>query len=131
MPLEIGMRDHGSDDHRSALISWAAMHSARILRFLLYGEGESPPSAVRIASWRRALDAAGAEDLPLFAATRGYFVEFNRSAGLQPAGALSGLSLPLTATVHVDDPCTIAENVATILDMADAARHLSAKPEFE
>jgi hypothetical protein len=91
---------------------------------LLYGEGASPPSAACVANWRRALDAAGAGDLPLFAATRGYFVEFNRSADA-PAGALSGLAFPLTATVHADDPCTIAENVATILDIADTARHMA------
>lgn len=124
MPLEIGIQDRGSDNHRSALASWMAAQSGRILRVLLYGEGMSPPSAERVANWRRALDAVGADELPLFAATRSYFVEFNRSSEILTE-ALQGLSFPLTATVHTDDPCTIAENVATILDMADTARHLA------
>jgi hypothetical protein len=129
LPLEIGMQDYGCDDHRASLVSWMALHNRRILRVLLYGEGMSPPSAVRIANWRRALDAVGAADLPLFAATRGYFVEFNRS-GERPTGALSGFSFPLTATVHADDPRTIAENVATIRDIAATARHLTHSPSL-
>jgi len=61
--------------------------------------------------------------MPLLAATRGYFVEFNRSVPLD--APLSGIAFPLTATVHSDDETTIIENVATLGDMAQTARQIT------
>jgi hypothetical protein len=97
----------------------------RIARLLVYGEGVSLPPASSVSSWRRALDGVGVKGIPIFAATRGYFVELNRSAS-PLLSVETGVCFPLTATVHADDAITIAENVETIKDMAWAARHFTA-----
>jgi hypothetical protein len=121
--IEIGLGDASLEKQFPQLVSWIAGHRAGIARLMLYGAGTAPPSAASITNWRRALDAAGAAGVPIFAATRGYFVEFNRSLGAR-LGSASGISFPLTATVHSDDPTTIAENVATIRDIAYTARYV-------
>ena len=122
--LEIGVDERHADMQSPELASWLAKNRGHIARLLLYGAGIAPPSPKSIARWRRGLDSAGAADLPIVAATRGHFVEFNRSKGGQH-GFGGGVSFPLTATVHGDDALTIAENVEAIRDIADTARHLT------
>ena len=121
VPLEIGVDSVGCEDPPPALLSWIYEHRGRVARLLLYGPEISAPSLAVLDRWRRVLDDQGDEALPLFAAVRGYFLEFNRGTG-EPQGAI-GLAFPLTATVHANDPMTIAENVATIADIAQTARH--------
>jgi hypothetical protein len=121
--LEIGVEESYPDNQWTGLVSWIAENRRRIARLLLYGAATAPPSSASLARWRAFLDAAGTADLPIFTAIRGYFVEFNRSTGAQ-LGSPAGIAFPLTATVHADDPITIAENVVTIVDMADTAQLL-------
>jgi hypothetical protein len=116
--------DRGSESLMAALVSWIAAHRSRVARVLLSEADSSPASAASVADWRQALVAAGASDVQIFSATRGYFVEFNRASSVT-LGAADGMAFPLCATVHGDDSLTIAENVATIGNMADTARRLT------
>src|SRR5262249_42356360 len=59
----------------------------------------------------------------LFAATRGYYVEFNRAAPFDLD--VDGVAFPLSATVHSDDAATIADNVRAIVDMANTVREVT------
>lgn len=127
--LEIGVEDRCLADQAPSLVSWIADNRRRVARVLVYGAGASPPCVSSIASWRRILGEAGAANLPMFAATKGYFVEFNRATERQPVYPI-GISFPLTGTVHADDAITIAENVATIRDIADTARLLTQSRDF-
>lgn len=97
-------------------------HWQRIARILLYGGGTALPSSGAVERWRREIvDCGGAEGVvpPLFAATKGYFVELNR--GVESGLAVDGVGFPLTATVHGDDAEEIGANVSAIEDMAGTA----------
>jgi D-apionolactonase len=120
--IEIGV---DAQDHRALPSNQLALvreHISQIKRILVYGTGTGLPSAWGIESWRRALQDATSSQIPVLAATRGYYVEYNRSAPL--GGATQGIAFPLTATVHSDEVGTIVENVSTIEDMASTARQL-------
>lgn len=98
-------------------------HRGRIARLLIYGPGTSLPSANAIERCRQGLNDLSLSQIPLLSATRGYFVEFNRSVAFDSSA--SGIAFPLTATVHTDDVPTIVGNVATLRDMAATARRLT------
>lgn len=100
-----------------------ATYSGRIARVLIYGEGTALPTKSDSEQWRRTLDRPALAHVPLLAATRGYYVEYNRSVPLD--AAVKGISFPLTATVHSDDAATIVDNIRTIHDMAETARELT------
>lgn len=99
----------------------------RTCRVLLYGPGSALPSAAALVRCCAELARSVAAGTSLLAATRGYFVEFNRAVPLD--APVAGIAFPLTATVHSDDEETIMGNVATIRDIADTARHLTSRPE--
>ncbi|HET9444914.1 MAG TPA: hypothetical protein VFO35_01560 [Steroidobacteraceae bacterium] len=109
-----------------AMSEWSAYlrnHRERIARLLLYGPGTCLPSRQSIEAWQEALDGATAgQGIPLFAATRGYFVEINRAVPV--VAATTGVAFPLTATVHSDDADTLMSNVSAVRDMIGTARHL-------
>lgn len=120
--IEVGVdaQDHRAlPSHQLALVR---EHISQVNRVLVYGTGVGLPSAWGIESWRRAIQDATSSQVPVLAATRGYYVEYNRSAPL--GTATQGIAFPLTATVHSDEVGTIIENVATIEDMASTARQL-------
>ena len=108
---------------RSAIVAPIAQHRARLARLLIYGDDNAPPSATTLQHWQRALQHVGVKHVPVFAAVRGYFVELNRGNGAR-YDAAAGLAFPLTPTVHGDDPVTVGDNAATIIDMAETARTL-------
>jgi hypothetical protein len=120
--IEVGV---DAQDHRalpSHQLSLVLEHIGQIKRVLVYGAGTGLPSAWVIESWRRAIQDATSSQVPVLAATRGYYVEYNRSA---PLGAVTqGIAFPLTSTVHTDEVGTIVDNVATVADMANTARQL-------
>ena len=119
--VEIGMETVG-DGPSSEVLTLLSVYREHIARLLLYGSRTSLPSAALVERWRRQLEATGAQQpIPVLAATRGYFVEFNREVAFD--AAVSGIAFPLTATVHSDDAETISDNVPTIRDMADTARN--------
>jgi hypothetical protein len=121
--LEIGL---DADVGPASLASWIDVigeHRARIVRILLYGQAVSLPSVAALERWRRAMGDALTPRLPIFAATHGYFVEFNRAVPFTPP--VDGIVFPLTATVHSDDPETVMSNVGTVRDMAETARRLT------
>jgi hypothetical protein len=91
--------------------------NGRASRAVLYGEDNAPPSDASIRLWKEAID------IPIFAGTHGYFVEFNRQRQL--SGEAAGIAFPLTSTVHGDDPDTIIDNIPTIVSMAETARKLT------
>jgi D-apionolactonase len=122
--LEIGVEGSYFDDRWPDVVAWISGNCSRVARLLVYGSNRSPPSAASIESWRRVFDSAGVVDLPIFAATRGYFVELNRAAHSRPEYPI-GMAFPLTCTVHSDDARTIAENAVAIRDIADTARHMT------
>lgn len=101
---------------------WAALraHAGGIKRALIHGQDTMLPTFDDVDRWRSQLRRVFQYEVPLFATTRGYFVEHNRAARF--AARVDGIAFPLTSTVHLDDPTTIAENVPTIEDMAQAAR---------
>jgi hypothetical protein len=95
----------------------------------LYGPGTSLPSAQSIEVLNETLNGPRpGPAMPLFAATRGYFVEFNRSAPF--SAPLAGMAFPLTSTVHSDDAETLMSNVSTVRDMAATARCLIENAEI-
>ena len=109
-------------------LSLVREHIARISRIVVYGAGTGLPSEWAIESWRRVIQDATRSPVPLLAGTRGYYVEYNRQVPL--AAPTQGIAFPLTATVHTDELGTIIENVATVADMASAARQLMRLPEM-
>jgi hypothetical protein len=87
----------------------------RVRRILLAGDGVALPDEEHI-SRLRAFVAARDLAIPIFASTRGWFVEFNRSAAL-PDGS-EGLAWPVAPTVHSRTVATLLENVAPFTPMA-------------
>ena len=127
--IEVGVE--GRDEHPQVadLVSLVCSHRERISRLLIYGPLTSTPLAVDLGHWRRHIDASRDQwNAPLFAATRGYFVEFNRGIPLE--APVSGIAFPLTATVHSDDAETVTDNLVAIGDIADSARHLTGLGEI-
>jgi hypothetical protein len=112
--LQVAVNADCAPGVRDELVRIFAPHRSRIARILAYGTAVAPPSTRALSQWSQRLQGT-----PMCAATRGYFVEFNRAAA--PEEAASGIAFPLTATVHCDDSLTIAENVATIRDIAQTA----------
>jgi hypothetical protein len=120
-----------AQDHRalpSQQLSLVREHISQIKRVLVLGSGTGLPSAWAIESWRRAIQDATSSQVPVLAATRGYYVEYNRSAPL--AAVTQGIAFPLSATVHTDEVGTIVDNVATVADMASTARQLTRLAEL-
>lgn len=126
--FEIGVDAQDQRALPAQQLSLLREHIGQIARVLVYGSGTGLPSAWAIESWRRAIQDATRSHVPLLAATRGYYVEYNRSAPL--AAPTQGITFPLTATVHSDEVGTIIDNVATVRDMADTARQLTRLPEL-
>ena len=120
--IEVGVDAQENRALPSHQLSLVREHISQIKRVLVYGAGTGLPSAWAIESWRRAIQDATSSQVPVLAATRGYYVEYNRSAPL--AAATQGIAFPLTATVHSDEVGTIVDNVATVADMASTARQL-------
>jgi hypothetical protein len=126
--IEVGVdaQDHRAlPSHQLALVR---EHIAQIKRVLVYGSGTGLPSAWAIESWRRVVQEATSSQVPVLAATRGYYVEYNRSAPL--AAPTQGIAFPLTATVHSDEVDTIVDNAATVADMASTAKQLMRAAEL-
>jgi hypothetical protein len=122
--LQVGVEAEWGAIGSADLGAVLAEHRDRIARVLVYGAGNALPSARAVEQWRKAVEAIGsAPTIPIFAATRGYFVELNRSVPLDLP--VSGVAFPLSATVHSDDEETIVDNVATVCDMAATLRHLT------
>jgi hypothetical protein len=118
--------ERGPSDTLQKLLS---RYENSIMRLLLYGSGGNLPSADAVDRWHRILNSSPAlRDLPVLSATRGYFVEFNRSLPL--TASVAGIAFPLTATVHSDDLQTIVDNVPTIHDIAATARSLTRPREI-
>jgi D-apionolactonase len=127
--LEIAFEAQGERGPLNEALALLSRHRDRVVRILLYGVGSLAPLAAALERLRQALNSSAAlTDVPILAATRGYFVEFNRAVPLNVP--ISGIAFPLTATVHSDDVDTIADNVATIRDIADTARDLMQLPEL-
>jgi hypothetical protein len=126
--IEIGIEAEGQNKQSADLRALLRKHRDRIARLLIYGSGTTLPTAEAVNGWLQRLDVSATAQIPLLAATRGYYVEFNRGATLD--APVSGIAFPLTATVHADDAATITDNVATIRDMADTARHLTPRSQL-
>lgn len=118
--------DRGNDD--SDVITWMLEHAGRIRRILAYGAGAALPSSAALRQLREKLAAQSSSLPPILTATRGYFVEFNRS--VQIPGPADGIAFPLTATVHSDDAATIISNVPALADMARTARELAGQGDL-
>jgi hypothetical protein len=117
--LEVG----GDQPQPRGLVALLSKHQERVSRLLVCGPGNSLPATSAVERLRKAVDTSGAPGLPLLAATRGHFVEFNR---VRPFDAcVSGIAFPFTPTVHSDDVATIVDNVPMIEDIAETARHLT------
>jgi hypothetical protein len=63
--------------------------------------------------------------IPLLAAAKGHFVEFNRNLPIPTD--IDGAAFPLSSTVHGDDPETVSENIPAVSDMVQTARRLTGK----
>jgi len=122
--LEIAVSDDLPLSVLEQVCVWIAAQPARVGRLLIYSTVRSLPEGEGIARWRHELTKVNAGHVPMLAASQGYFVEFNR-ADWKLESVVDGIAFPHTATVHSDDPATIIENVATIRDMAEAARALT------
>lgn len=120
--IEVGVDAQENRALPSHQLSLVREHIAQIKRVLVYGSGTGLPSAWAIESWRRVIQDATSSQVPVLAATRGYYVEYNRSAPL--AAPTQGIAFPLSATVHSDEVGTIIDNAATVADMARTARQL-------
>jgi len=120
--IEVGVDAQDNRALPSHQLSLVREHISQIKRVMVYGSGTGLPSAWVIESWRRAIQDATSSQVPVLAATRGYYVEYNRSAPL--GAATQGIAFPLAATVHTDEVGTIVDNVATVADMASTARQL-------
>jgi len=120
--IEVGV---DAQDHRalpSHQLSLVREHISQIKRVIVFGNGTGLPSGWAMESWRKVIQDATSSQVPVLAGTRGYYVEYNRSAPL--GGATQGITFPLSATVHSDEVGTIVDNAATIADMASTARQL-------
>lgn len=126
--IEVGVDAQDERALPSHQLSLVREHIRRIKRVLVYGSGTGLPSAWAIDSWRRAIQDTARSQVPVLAATRGYYVEYNRSAPLR--APTQGIAFPLTATVHTDEIGTIVENVATVEDMSRTARQLMRPAEL-
>lgn len=120
--IEVGVDAQDQRALPSHQLSLVLEHINQIKRVLVYGAGTGLASAWAIESWRRAIQDATSSQVPVLAATRGYYVEYNRSAPL--GAATQGIAFPLSATVHTDEVGTIVDNAATVADMASTARQL-------
>jgi len=122
---QVEIRIESQDDFTNlrGALSLLASHHRRVARMLVYGYGTSVPLLADLERLRAILKPCPAlVDVPVLAATRGYFVEFNRDSPMN--APFAGIAFPLTATVHSDDADTITGNAATILDIADTAGEL-------
>lgn len=117
--LQIGIETE-DDKLAQELLPLLSEHRESVARLILYGPCASLAPAAAVEDWRRRLEVGGLRNVAVLAATRGYFVEFNRGAPLD--AAVSRIAFPLTATVHSDDVDTIRDNVPVIGDMVDAIR---------
>lgn len=126
--IEVGVDAQDQRALPANQLSLVREHIAQIARVVVYGAGTGLPSAWAIESWRRVIQDASRSQVPLLAATRGYYVEYNRQVPL--AAPTQGIAFPLTATVHTDEVDTINENVATVVDMAGTARQLTRLAEI-
>jgi D-apionolactonase len=122
--LEISVADNLSTASFKRVSAWIAARPAGIVRLLIYGSDRALPEPGTIAQWRDVLAKMNLSHVPLLAATRGYFVEFNRTH-MPTESWVDGFAFPHTPTVHADDTATVIDNVATIRDMADTARSLT------
>jgi len=120
--------DTKADPATTSLASLLGTNRYRIARVLLYGLGTAAPEPAALAWWNTVLNRESRRVIPVFAAVRGYFVEFNRARG--DAISMAGIAFPLTATVHSDDVETLMSNVTTIRHMATSARELFGQPEI-
>jgi hypothetical protein len=110
------------------MIGFLLENRERIARVLLCGTRTSLVSNAIVERWRHDLVARdGQWVVPLLAATRGYFVEFNRGVAFD--AEVSGIVFPLSATVHSDDAETICDGVPTIRDMVETGRRLTGVEE--
>lgn len=120
--LEIALQVNEPEQIHETL-SQLSKHRQRIARLLIYSPGTSVPTRDDLQRLRQVLkEFPTLVDVPILAATQGYFVEFNRAVPLDRQ--FSGIAFPLTATVHSDDANTIIDNVATIHAIADTSRKL-------
>jgi D-apionolactonase len=122
--LQIAVAEDVSDECFAKYADWIALRRDRIARSLIYGLNRGIPSEANIVRWRSSLAERQAGPIQVIAATRGYFVEFNRASSALDFVA-DGIAFPHTTTVHSDDPATITDNVSTIQDMAATARLLT------
>lgn len=121
-PLHIGFEVQ--NDVPAEAIALFVAYRKRIAHLFLYGPGTLLPPAIAFSRWRLGLEKAAEDwDIPLSAGTRGYFVELNRGTTFDLP--VSGISFPLTATVHSDDAETICGNVAAIQDIARTSLRLT------
>ena len=123
VPLHVSFQvsDTSLPEH---VIDLFVAHRERLARLILSGSGASLPSAAAISRWRLELErAAPGWNAPLSAATKGYFVELNRSVPFNLR--VSGVAFPLSATVLSGDPEIICENVAAIQEMAQTGLRLT------
>jgi len=120
--LEIALQTNEPEQLRETL-SILFKHRQRVARLLIYKSGTSVPTSDDLQRLLSVLkDYPTLVDVPILAATQGYFVEFNRSVPLDRQ--FSGIAFPLTATVHSDDADTILDNMGTIHAIADTSRNL-------
>ena len=126
--LQIAFEARDNGPPREA-IELLLAHCQRIARLLIYGPRASLPSVAAVERWRGELEMAGADrDIAVLAATKGYFVEFNRGVAFD--APVAGIAFPLTATVHSDDTEMIGENVGAIREMAGTARNRTGAAEI-
>lgn len=123
MAIELSSTADATFDHAMTAVEQLNVEPLHISRLVLRGAGASLPAASAVTRARQTWQRAFGHPPPILAATRGYFVEFNRGIPLDLAA--DGIAFPVSATVHADDVRTISENVATVEDMVSTARILS------
>lgn len=97
--------------------------SEKISNIVLRAVHSPLPTSNAVERFRAALRGGPAERLPLLVGPNGYFVEFNRNRSFDLD--VDGIALPLSPTVHGDDPDTLLENMSTITDMVATAREIT------